>query len=105
MFGSSLFPGKGLGVLDGSSEVAALEERGELVPVLFAGGMVSDGSACWFMDIWGWSDGGGVQTAESPFCLRLLRTIDESWNQEESPRASCEPPDAVHFPIRMFGLE
>ena len=83
--GRVFFGAGGLGVLAGSWEVAALEARGGLVRVLFAGGMVSDGSACWFMDIWGWSDGGGVETADSAFRLRL--TIDESWDQEESLRA------------------
>ena len=45
----------GLGVLAGTSEVAALEKLGGLVRILFTGGMVSgnviDGSACWLMDI------------------------------------------------------
>ena len=71
----AFFAAEGLGVLAGSSEVAAtLEERRGLVRVLFeASGGIMDGSAC--IDIWDWSGKGFATTDSSRFLL--LRTISE----------------------------
>jgi hypothetical protein len=77
----AFFAAGGLGILAGSSEVAAaLEERRGLARVLFeASGGIMDGSECWYIDIWDWSSDSdeGFETTTSSLRFRLLRTIPE----------------------------